>query len=417
MALAGVVFDYSVLLEQQPATIDGLKSLLDNIRDAGLKIVVVSTHRQDINAKLADVGLPLADYLLFQAPRGQTPAADEVRASKGSPEWMIRAAQVIGCDTHQLVNFGDEHRDWTGAIGAAVLHLHAGWARAKPPDVKTYSVTFPSGAWLFLTHFLLPQSRFKFALDMPGECPVYFRSLYTANSTSSLPATNPPNFALVNIFTDGRKIPVQVGHIAGGDLLMIHTLTSLYEEGLIDRYSRFTVYPGHSPGTYNETLTGYVDFLAKNVQAYDRDIIVRGREAPDTSKLRRDNPAAISFGNQTDSVHLNPNQKKNVKGKSIIVFDDFTTDGNGLDWARLLLVAGGAKKVVLVTIGKFVRGGTPTQLVHCPAPGVTVKPFELSEYGPEAFLPKLRRLDENDANATLLSQLFEAMRDKKPFGP
>ena len=244
------------------------------------------------------------------------------------------------------------------------LHLHAGWACPKPPEVKTYSVSSPKGAWLFLTHFLLPQSRFKFALDLPGSPPVHFRSLYTANTTSSLPATSPRQFNLVNIFADDRKIPVQVGGIAGGDLLMIHTLTSLYEEGLIDRYSRFTVYPGHSPGTYNETLAGYVDFLAKNVQAYDRDLIVRGREAPDTSKLRRENPAAITFSNQTDTVFLNPEQAKNVNGKSIIVFDDFTTDGNGLDWATAAAdgrrrAEGGAGHHRQVREGRIAVAGDP----------------------------------------------------------
>ena len=337
-------------------------------------------------------------------------------ANKGSPLWMFRAAEIAGCQPHQLVSVGDEHCDWTAAIGAAVLHLHAAWVCPKPDNVSSHSPNSPANAWLFITHFLLPRSRFKFALDLPGNTPVHFRSLYTSNTTSSLPASKPAEFTLVQIFADDRKISVKVGLVSGRDLLMTHALTSLYEEGLIDRYSRFTVYPGHAPGRFNETLSEYVSFLSKHVQAYDRDLVMRGKKAPDTSKFRRDNPgAAVPFHHQTDTVYLNPDQKTNVRGKSIVVFDDFTTDGNGLDWARNLLLAGGARKVLLVTIGKFVKGGIPTQLINRPAPGVTVRPFELTDYGPEAFVPERMRLAENNENAALLERLFQAMRDKEPF--
>ncbi|MGO9108265.1 MAG: hypothetical protein ACLP9L_03435 [Thermoguttaceae bacterium] len=36
---------------------------------------------------------------------------------------------------------------------------------------------------------------------------------------------------------------------------------------------------------------------------------------------------------------------------------------HGLDWARNRFVAGGARKVVLVAISKFVPGGPPTQVI------------------------------------------------------
>jgi hypothetical protein len=415
MSLAGVVFDYSVLLGRGPEVTAQLKTLLENIRGAGLKIVVASTHRKDINGQLAEAGLPHADHLLFYAKDKTAVAYNEVTISKGSPLWMTKAADLIGCDTNQLVSVGDEHCDWTGAIGAAVLHLHAGWVRKKPDDVNTYVASTPLGAWMFITHFLIPPSRFKFSLDLPGKTPVYFRSLYTANTPSKLHATTPSEFNLVQIFTSDRRVRVQVGSIKGGELLMIHTLTSLYKEGLIDPYSRFTVYPGHAPGTYNETLASYVDFLAKNVQAYERDLLIRAIEAPDTSKLRIENPKAVSYQNQTNTVHLNPGQVKNIKDKSVVVFDDFTTDGNGLDWARQLLLAGGARKVVLVTIGKFVRGGNPTQVIHRPAAGVEIRPFELTEYGPDAFECERARLEESNENAALLGRLFDAMRDKVPY--
>jgi len=88
------------------------------------------------------------------------------------------------------------------------------------------------------------------------------------------------------------------------------------------------------PGAPNQTPSGCVDFLAKSVQTYDRDLPVRGREPPDASKLRRENPGAVPFKNQSDTAFLNPDRTGNVKNKSVIVFDDFTTGDNGLDRAR-----------------------------------------------------------------------------------
>jgi hypothetical protein len=258
MAFSGVMFDYSSLLGQSDVIKLGLRHLLAQIRGAGLAIAVVSTHRQDINGRLAAEVLPPVDHLIFQAPRGQVPCGDEVFSNKGSPDWVFKAAELVGCRPHELVSIGDEHRDWTGAIGAAVLHLHAGWVRplpTKPVQVMTFSCSTPDWVWLFLSHFLLPPSRFKFVMDLPGGTPVHFRSLFTANETSTLPATSPHSFSLVKIFAEDRAIPVKVGPFPAGKLLMVHALTSLYAEGLIDRYSRFTVYLEHSPGESNPGWT------------------------------------------------------------------------------------------------------------------------------------------------------------------
>jgi len=46
---------------------------------------------------------------------------------------------------------------------------------------------------------------------------------------------------------------------------------------------------------------------------------------------------------------------------------------------------------------------------------VTIRPFDLTDCGPDAFVAERMRLSENKENAALLGRLFQAIRDKKPF--
>ncbi|MFG3064842.1 hypothetical protein ACGFYM_40840 [Streptomyces sp. NPDC048231] len=47
--------------------------------------------------------------------------------------------------------------------------------------------------------------------------------------------------------------------------------------------------------------------------------------------------ADISIGAQARTVRINPKYRGKLKGKTVIVFDDFTTEGKSIEWARTLL--------------------------------------------------------------------------------
>lgn len=55
----------------------------------------------------------------------------------------------------------------------------------------------------------------------------------------------------------------------------------------------------------------------------------------------------------------------------MIVFDDFTTEGKYVEWARTLLSEAGAARVIALTIGKYPSRHTVYRL----RPGVTIDPF------------------------------------------
>jgi predicted amidophosphoribosyltransferase len=61
-------------------------------------------------------------------------------------------------------------------------------------------------------------------------------------------------------------------------------------------------------------------------------------------------PANAYSSDQTNTVRVNP-ARRNIQSRddrNVVVFDDFTTTGISLEWARNLLYAAGAGRVVIM---------------------------------------------------------------------
>lgn len=65
-----------------------------------------------------------------------------------------------------------------------------------------------------------------------------------------------------------------------------------------------------------------------------------------------------------------------------MIFDDFTTSGKSLDWARNLLYEAGAARVVGLTIGKY--GYKPLTEIYEPK-GIDIAPYVLGTYEDSNF--------------------------------
>jgi hypoxanthine phosphoribosyltransferase len=56
---------------------------------------------------------------------------------------------------------------------------------------------------------------------------------------------------------------------------------------------------------------------------------------------------------QLSTILLNEAAKRRIVGKRILVLDDFTTSGNSLETARVMLLKGGAASVVGLAFAKY----------------------------------------------------------------
>ena len=367
MAVKAVIFDYKTLL-MQPRTSEALQAggFLQWLCGRGLRWCLFSTDPFSAGQQAAFSALgclpPDVHIQKTDIPSGK---------NRGSPDWIDAVTARLGVARHELLYIGCTALDWRTAINSGVLYIHAGWAASMPPGTMSLIAKSPADAREFLEFFLLGPARWSYRLDAEDRT---LRSLLPASAI--LPSTSPRSrFTLKDVFTYARSI--RIADDDARDLLMFFVLANAYLEGLLSANAIFCVYPGSKRGTISEQLRGYLDKAASLVHGYYReDLLVRASDAPDTSLARweasqRGTRANVSIATQATTVHLGPGYRSKLRGKTVIVFDDFTTKGMSLEWARLLLAAGGAARIVLMTVGKYGTTHTRYEL----RPGRRIDPY------------------------------------------
>jgi hypothetical protein len=402
MAVSAVIFDYKTLLIQ-PSTPEALEacSVLQWLRGRGLRWCVFSTDPLSAAQQAAFSALG------YPPPYAHIQKADILSGkNRGSPDWIDAATVRLGVARHELLYIGCTALDWRTAINSGVLYLHAGWAAAMPPQTTSLVAGSPADVREFMEAFLLGPSRWSFRLD-GANCTL--RSLLPASAV--LPSTRPgSSFKLQDVFTYARNI--QIAGNDARDLLMLFVLANAYLEGLLSANAIFCVYPGSRRGTISEQLRGYLDKAASVVHGYYReDLLVRASDAPDTSLARwkasqAGTRADVSIATQATTVHLGSRYRSRLRGKTVIVFDDFTTKGMSLEWARLLLAAAGAARIILVTAGKYGTTHTRYEL----RPGKQIDPYAPNTGLTAAdFTEETEMLDEDAGAPAYFSEVIGAL--------
>lgn len=393
--IKAVIFDHSTLCVEDETLLAKIGKLLAELRERDLKIVVFSTHEMDINAELEKRGLPGVDLFLTRL---------DVGAAKGSPEWVIKAAQLLGINKSQFLYIGDGMWDWLTAINTPIVYLHAGWVAG--PDPKKIVARSPGSIRKFADQFLLVPPRWSYTLDVP-DCGLHLRCLLP--SSPDLPC-DPDSFGnqvfgLKTVFTYRKD--VKVGGWTAQSVLILHALTSLSLEGLVDKAGYyFTIYPSSTPGKVNPMLEDFMENVAKLFHGYYKsDIMIRAVQAKDTSLERYNGRHEnATLAQQSNTVHLNLEYKKKIQKHTVVVFDDFTTDGNSLEWARNLLLSGGAERVILITMGKYGKYHT----IYSPKNKDVISPYELREYDiSKQFNQKSERMNYYPDVEVIMAQLLE----------
>ncbi len=406
--MKGVIFDHTTLLVSatRARLVAGLRELLLELKALDLRIIVLSTHRQDITTSFNERGFPDVDLYLTRS---------EVGVNKGSPKWVHHAASLLAMEPHDFLYVGSDEWDWRTAINAATLYLHAGWTGPIPGGVTAIVAGKPEDVLLYSTHFLLLPPRWEYVLD-DEQYGLHLRCLLGAGV--ALPSTKPASrFTLQNVLT--YRIRVVVGDTPAGDLLMLHAITSLYSEGLIARNSPFAIYPSSKPGQLSPVLEKFVRPAARLFHGYFRhDLLIRAAEALDTSlervQARNEGRAAkVSLINQANTVHVNRMRLNLIQHRTVIVIDDFTTTGMSLDWARNLLYAAGAARVILITVGKYPRPHT----VYLPIHSDIVDPFQQKKYTLDMFKSVQVSMTQDPVAQACTRRSFEFWKDGKPYSP
>src|SRR4029077_13793975 len=116
---------------------------------------------------------------------------------------------------------------------------------------------------------------------------------------------------------------------------------------------------------------------------------------------------AVSIETQANSVIIKDKYKRSLKNRDVVVFDDFTTVGYSLDWARNLLRAAGAASIVLVSIGKY----SSRHALFAAIDPSAIKPFTVGSYKAEDFSRTDCQLTHDEEALRIVTASFQAFRD------
>ena len=133
---------------------------------------------------------------------------------------------------------------------------------------------------------------------------------------------------------------------------------------------------------------------------------IRRTASTDTSleryRARREGRSAnVSILDQANSVRIADRYAHGkLRDRTVVVFDDFMTEGTSLSWAQLLLSAAQASRVVLVSIGKYGGEWFTRQIGLIP-----INPFASQSYSITDFRAESRNLS---IDASALRRLQES---------
>jgi hypothetical protein len=148
------------------------------------------------------------------------------------------------------------------------------------------------------------------------------------------------------------------------DFWIKYLLSTVYLSGLHERIDYIAPYPSHqqssTPNVMEKTIVTFAKCCRKK---YLKDLIIRHNTATKSAYARK-NGKTIDHFNQLNTIHLNPTPVQNVEGKrykkfplnsekTVLVIDDFCTQGFSLEAARNFIEQTGAK-VILISLLKTI---------------------------------------------------------------
>lgn len=201
----------------------------------------------------------------------------------------------------------------------------------------------------------------------------------------------------------------------GGDPVFWGRLLSatIYLSGLGDEIDYITSYPGHStmspPPVVNKALTILGDSLRKT---FIPNLIIRHTTAQ-KAQTARQAKQAIDELNQFNTIRLNPAPTKNKKGepyarpplgsgKTVLVVDDFCTEGNSFEAARAFLQSTGAK---VICLGWLKTINTDYREIK-PMPKLPPYKVNLLKEAPKRITNSFSRYIRNPSATADLQQIF-----------
>ena len=276
---------------------------------------------------------------------------NEVRKNKGSPLWVKYVENEFNLVHNKLVyiGYGKKKFDWLTAINSSVFYIHYGKSIHK--GIRDYVLRTKSLATLlnFIELFFYEPPLFTYTRNFSEQ--VGLRILFDAGVELEDHKDN--RFKLQDLFTYSKSYKLgKHNKYDARSILFLTLIAQLWKEGIASRGSIWCVYPSSKKGKVSKNMEPYIKYFKGLTGSFYKQILERKSNTIDKSLARASgNNELIKFENEFKTLEV----KEEVRGRNVIVVDDFSTTGMSLEVAKLLLEKEGAKKITLCAVGKYSK--------------------------------------------------------------
>ena len=389
MAVRAVVLDLDgTLIDARGMAVSGIPEMMTDLRSMGMRLAVASNQPRAAQKRLR-AGLDV-DFIIDKAMMGD---------NKGSKRWVPRVQDEFGIERNELVWLGDSNRDMRAAVNTGVLYFNAGWS--EPDYPYGINLATPYLLPLFLQEFFQKPLSWYWQFDGRDRQArsVLVKAMMDANGAGFLDLKSD----LIAFLKEGGDPRVGVGPMRLRTFIFMHFVGSLFGDPFYRRVDTWTAYPSSRGGT-NPALSALVTLVARLFKdRYFDDLLIRHTQSLDSGTSRRQQ-IQVTFSNQSNTIRVNQDHLRRIRGKHIVVIDDFATRGYSGECARQLLLEAGAAEVVCVNVCKY---GPDYWTISRTDSNYTWNPCEAMDHPVHSFR-EMRTAGKNDPS--VLTMIRESYR-------
>jgi hypothetical protein len=346
MSLKGVIFgiDEVLLSKTQGEHRQDVYKLLRYLINRGVEIVVLANRDWNIGGRpfdqvFVDERITLSCYIYQRTPtipkKPKKEAIDHILSQKG---WL----------REEVIYIGNSDMDMQAAVNSKLLFLNARWYGQN----QNYgvSVETPKDVARFIDIFCLRDHWWHYSLKS-GNSEFYSLGPYGTRE------------AKYSVIAEDARAAAKFG-TGHPEFWIRYLLSTVYFGGLIFDY--IAIYPSSDPAGrvtgMEETVKAFGNCFRKS---FISDLIVRHTQS-EKSAYARASGKTVDHQNQLHTIRLVKLPKKTNgdryrssplgSGKTVLVIDDFCTQGNSLEAARLFIEQTGAKTIGLSLLKTLFNG-------------------------------------------------------------
>lgn len=309
---------------------EGIKELFIDLNEEGHNVVVISHDYQSI-ATMKSIFEETFNFKVICTYRKKVREIVNIENAK------------------EFILVGSSDDDLILAANKKILIINPGWSIKKDEKPARYGITLERPRQLFeAIRLIANQNRWYFQLEVDQDTTVL-----------ALTSANTYNWDIEKSekeVLEGFEKLLKSGDRKYFNTLYFHLISGVMKNNELRNVEVWGVFPT-STGLLNEELEELKErcrYLTGRKMSQPLFI----RHTPVTKSRQTDPSIRLREGckKHFDSVVLNPYYSQRVKGKVVCVIDDYLTNGISFETARNLLLKAGAKKVILLALGRYKRG-------------------------------------------------------------